>query len=202
MSRMPIAGAALLAAFVISGLASSGAYAAQWLIRGKTIESAKPAVMEGKFLFLILLSGGLSRHYLCSVKLPATIEPGGLGKIEKIEDLSEKTPLVCELLGGSTCTFKALHLPWKISLSENVGEFILHVQNSGAGSPELEICSGEPTKLVCTYELATDALVNLVSGGVEWKILNQLGSCGPGATMHIYGEGQITSSERILSVSK
>ena len=131
MSKLKIAGLALIAVFAFSVVAAASASAApEWLANGAAITSALPATITGELELEDTNVLGSAVSIKCSGSFKGTIGPGATDLITEVEGkagekttLAGGTPVVCAFVNKGPCETAmtplalALHLDWSTELT-------------------------------------------------------------------------------------
>jgi len=189
----------MLAALAFSAVATASASAVEWLDNGAKIGVALSVVTTG-LLELEDMGNGVKVH--CEGRFLGTVGPGAADEITLAEPLTTEGDLIeCPVTKGvagicpvgATADVEAVHLPWKTTLLEEVGEIRDDIENSGAGVPGYTVkCEGQTD----TCEGATSAKVTpLVSPVPSEFDAKSAGAACKGVLFA--GEGLITGSGTI-----
>lgn len=160
---MSIIGLALAAVFAMSAFMAAGASAAEWLINGAAIATAKKIKSKGE----LLLSDDVEKvSLLCKGTDEGTVGPGTLDEVTLIEATE------CVFEGGEhgaceegkAVTAKALGLPWTTKI-EGTRDDITSATSVG-WNVECTVFGVFKVSDECTIGLSSTALEN-VTGGVN-----------------------------------
>jgi hypothetical protein len=134
MRKMQTLSTALIAVFMLSGIAASIATAAEWLKNGEAVTKAEAATTDANII-IIHKGGSLGTAKIeCSIKLTGTVSPEGKDEAKLVESLTGEQDLIgnCKVVEGFClgAVVHAIELPWATKLEE-VSEKIWDKTNFG-----------------------------------------------------------------------